>query len=172
MGMAYWLPAYAETGLGYSKWTGGMALTGFSIAMAVGRIIVGSLGHRVDGVRIMLICCAASVIFFLAACFSPWSCIALTSCILAGLAGSALWPTMLAVSADRFPRGGASMYGLLGAFGNLGGICMPWIVGFTTDQWSAQLTHATAMRWGLATATLCPFFMGLILLRLRKPSRN
>ena len=71
MGMAYWLPAYAETSLGYSKWTGGMALTGFSIAMAVGRIIVGSLGHRVNGVHTMLVCCAASVIFFLLACFSP-----------------------------------------------------------------------------------------------------
>ena len=168
VGMAYWLPAYAEQGLGFSKWTGGMALTGFSIAMAVGRIAVGMMGTRLDGVRTMLLCCSASVLFFLIGCFAPWPSVALWACIIAGLAGSALWPTMLGVAADRFPRGGASMFGLLAASGNLGGIVMPWIVGFTTDQGATHWTHATAMRLGLSTAALCPLFMGLILLRLRR----
>lgn len=170
MGMAYWLPAYAEKGLGFDKWTGGMALTGFSIAMAVGRIAVAMKGTRLDGVRTMIVCCIASVVFFVIACFAPWPIVALWACILAGLAGSALWPTMLGVAADRFPRGGVSMFGLLGASGNLGGIVMPWIVGFTTDQGAERWTHATAMRLGLSTAILCPLFMGLILLRLRKRS--
>lgn len=170
MGMAFWLPAYAETSLGYSRWTGGMALTGFSIAMAVGRILAGMVGHRIDGVRIMMICCIASVVFFLVACFSPLPPLALTACMLAGLAGSALWPTMLGVAGDRFPRGGGSMFGVLSASGNLGGIVMPWIVGFSTDQGSHVWTHATAMRWGLSTATLCPLLMALVLLRLRKPA--
>ncbi len=169
MGMAYWLPAYAEKGLGFTKWTGGMALTGFSIAMALGRIGVAMKGTRLDGVRTMIVCCIASVVFFVIACFAPWPIVALWACILAGLAGSALWPTMLGVAADRFPRGGISMFGLLGASGNLGGIVMPWIVGFTTDQGDARgWTHATAMRLGLSTAILCPLFMGLILLRLRR----
>jgi len=38
-----------------------------------------------------------------------------------GLAGSCLWPTTLGVASDRFPRGGATMFGLLAAFGNPGG---------------------------------------------------
>lgn len=170
VGLAYWLPAYAEQGLGFSKWTGGMALTGFSIAMAVGRIAVGMKGAQLDGVQTMLYCCGSSVLFFLVACFAPWPAVALWACILAGLAGSALWPTMLGVAADRFPRGGASMFGLLAASGNLGGILMPWLVGFATDRGTHHWTHATAMRLGLSTAILCPLFMGLILLRLRKPA--
>ena len=159
LGMAQWLPAYAEKSLGYSKLTGGMALTAFSVAMALGRIGIGMLGNRVPAVRTMIVGCAASVVFFIVGCFAPWPAVALGACILAGLAGSSLWPSMLGVAADRFPRGGASMFGVLAAFGNLGGIAMPWIVGVAADGWG--------MHWGLATATLCPLFMGLILLSMR-----
>ena len=45
------------------------------------------------------------------------------------------------------------MFGVLAAFGNLGGILMPWLVGVTAD-WSS-------LRLGLATSTACPLLMGL-----------
>ncbi len=48
------------------------------------------------------------------------------------------------------------MYGALAAFGNVGGIVMPWIVGLAADRWT--------MHAGLATAALCPLLMGIILL--------
>ena len=38
LGMAYWLPAYAEKSLGYSPWIAGLAFLGFSLAMTVGRL--------------------------------------------------------------------------------------------------------------------------------------
>jgi hypothetical protein len=46
---------------------------------------------------------------------------AVGACILVGLTGSCLWPTTLAVAADRYPHGGATMFALLGALGNFGG---------------------------------------------------
>jgi len=36
LGMAQWLPAYAETTLGYPQWVGGMALLLFSVAWQPG----------------------------------------------------------------------------------------------------------------------------------------
>jgi nitrate/nitrite transporter NarK len=63
---------------------------------------------------------------------------------------------MLGVTADRFPQGGASMFGLLAAAGNAGCFFMPWIVGMTAD--------ASSLRYGLATATFCPAIMVLLLL--------
>jgi len=77
-----------------------------------------------------------------------------------GLAGSCLWPTTLGVAADLFPQGGASMFGLLAAFGNLGGILMPWLVGVTSD-WSS-------LRLGLATSTTCPLLMAFVLLWMQR----
>lgn len=167
MGLVEWMPAYAEKALGYSAFTGAMAFTGFLMAMAAGRITIGMMGHRAEPVKILLVCCAASTLLFIIACAAPAP-LALAGCVAAGFAGSALWPSMLAVAADRFPRGGASMYGILSAFGNVGGIAMPWLVGFMTDHWRHSMGYAPAMRWGLATAVLCPLFMGLILWTLRK----
>src|SRR4029077_2067903 len=90
-----------------------------SAAMALGRIFVGLIGRRVDSIRLMLGCCWTSVVLFLLACFAPWPAVALAASIAVGLAGSCLWPTTLGVAADRFPQGGATMFGLLAAFGNL-----------------------------------------------------
>jgi len=151
LGLAQWLPAYAEMSLGFSKSTGSVSLLAFSAAMALGRIFAGLIGRRVDPIRLMLGCCWASVVLFLLACFAPWPTVALAASVAVGLAGSCLWPTTLGVAADRFPRGGATMFGLLAAFGNLGGILMPWLVGVTSD-WSS-------LRLGLATSTACPLLM-------------
>jgi fucose permease len=49
---------------------------------------------------------------------------------------------------------------LLAAFGNLGGILMPWLVGVTAD-WSS-------LRLGLATSTACPLLMAFMLLWMRR----
>ena len=160
LGLAQWLPAYAEMTLGFSKWTGGISLLAFSAAMALGRIFAGLIGRRVDPIKLMLNCCWTSVVLFLLACFAPWPTVALAASVAVGLAGSCLWPTTLGVAADRFPRGGASMFGLLAAFGNLGGILMPWLVGVTADR--------SSLRLGLATSTACPLLMAFLLLWLQR----
>lgn len=82
LGLAQWLPAYAEMSLGYSKWTGSISLLAFSAAMALGRIFAGLIGRRVDSIRLMLGCCWTSVVLFLLACFAPWpgSCSCLQRC--------------------------------------------------------------------------------------------
>ncbi len=160
IGMAYWLPAYAEKTLGFSQWTAGMAFVGFSLAMAVGRIGILLVPKRFGPIEIMLVCCVASILLFPLASFAPSNAMALVCCVLAGLAGSCLWPSTLAMASDRFPHGGATMFGLLAGLGSMGGICMPWIVGAVAD--------VSNLRWGLATATLCPLLMLVCLLWMRK----
>jgi fucose permease len=160
LGLAQWLPAYAEMSLGFSKWTGSISLLAFSAAMALGRIFAGLIGRRLYPLRLMLNCCWTSVVLFLVACFAPWPAVALSASVAVGLAGSCLWPTTLGVASDRFPRGGATMFGLLAAFGNLGGILMPWLVGVTSD-WSS-------LRLGLATSTICPLLMAFMLLWIQR----
>lgn len=158
-GMAQWLPAYAETSLGFPAWVGGTALLLFSVAMAVSRMAVGAAGARLEPFRVMAWSCGLSVFLFLAGAFLPVPQLALVACIAVGFTGSCLWPTMLAVTADRYPEGGASMYGGLAALGNAGGICMPWIVGWVAD-WRD-------LHWGLAVSTLAPGLMLPVVLWLR-----
>ncbi len=160
VGLAQWLPAYAETTLGFSKWTSGLSLLFFSLAMAVGRISAGIIGNRVNPYSILLLCCGGSVLLFLGCSFAPWPGLALTACMLVGITGSCLWPSTLGVAADHFPHGGASMFGFLAAFGNLGCVFMPWLIGVIADH--------SSLRWGLASATLCPLLMVFLLLWMRK----
>jgi len=159
-GMAQWLPAYAETTLGFPQWVGGAAFLAFSLAMAGGRMLAGAAGTRFDPYRIMALSCLLSVGLFIGGSFLPLPMAALACCVLAGFAGSCLWPTMLAVTADRWPHGGASMFAVLAAFGNAGGIVMPWLVGWIADR--------SDLRLGLAMSAVAPLLMAPLVLRLRR----
>lgn len=159
-GLAQWLPAYAEITLGFSNWTSVMSLLYFSLAMAVGRIAIGMVGHRVGPFSLLLVCCWGSTALLAAGTFAPWPAVALGACMAVGVTGSALWPSTVGVAADRFPQGGASMFGLLAAFGNLGGVFMPWAVGWVADR--------SDLRWGLSISILCPLLMGFMLLWMRR----
>ena len=163
LGMAQWLPDYAQTRLGYSQATGGMALLAFSLAMAVGRWAVGYWGHKTSPIAIMLACSVVSVGLFVAGSFMPVPGIALGACIAAGLTGACLWPSVFGITTDRFPRGGASMFGVLSGLGNLGGMIMPWIVGAVADQ--------SNLSWGLVSSAAAPALMIPVLLRLRRYHR-
>jgi len=160
LGMAQWLPAYAETSLGYPAWMGGTSLLLFSVAMAAGRMVVGAMGNRLNPYLVMAWGCGLSIVLFAVAAFSPLPWLALVGAILAGFTGSCLWPTMLAVTADRYPDGGASMFGALAALGNAGGIFMPWGVGFVADR--------SSLSWGLATSAIAPAAMLPLILWLRR----
>ena len=157
--MAQWLPAYAETTLGYPQWIGGMALLLFSVGMAAGRMVVGAIGERVNPFVVMAWCCGSSVVLFLLGSFLPVSGLALAACIAVGFTGSALWPTLLGVTADRYSSGGGSMFAALAALGNAGGIVMPWVVGWVGDL--------SSLRWGLAVSAFAPLLMLPLVLMLK-----
>lgn len=160
LGMAQWLPAFAELSLGYPTWLGGMSLLLFSVAMALGRMVVGAAGTRWNPYTVMAWGCGTSIVLFLIASFLPVPAVALSAAIAAGLTGSCLWPTMLAVTADRHPDGGASMFGTLAALGNAGGIFMPWLVGWIADRGTLAI--------GLAVSAVAPAAMLPLVLILRR----
>lgn len=163
LGLAQWLPAYAESGLGFTKWTGSMALFGFSFAMTAGRLVAGIFDRRWGPVTLLVRCCGISVLLFLAGSFAPWPNLALLACIAVGFTASCLWPTMLGVAADWFPEGGVVMFGMLAILGNFGGVFMPWVIGITAD--------VSNIRIGLSTAALCPFLMMCLLWWMRRQRR-
>lgn len=160
LGMAQWLPAYAETALGFPQWISGAGLLFFSVAMAAGRMVVGAFGTKLNPFQTMAWGCGSSVVLFLAGSFLPIYSLALAACVLAGFTGSCLWPTMLAVTADRYPNGGASMFGALAALGNAGGIFMPWMVGWIAGIYDLHL--------GLAVSAVAPLLMLPLVLGLSR----
>ena len=136
----------------------GTSLLLFSVAMAAGRMIIGAM-PRLDPFVIMMWGCGLTTVAFLAGSYLPSAPLALAACVLAGFTGSCLWPTTLAVTADRYPGGGAGMFGLLAPLGNAGGIFMPWLVGWISDR--------SDLRHGLAISALAPALMLPLLLWMR-----
>jgi hypothetical protein len=51
-----------------------------------------------------------------------------------GLGIAYFWPTMLGVTAERFPRGGAWLLGLMGCFGNLSIAAVLPVMGYIYDR--------------------------------------
>lgn len=164
LGMAQWLPAYAELSLKFPQWVAAAGLFCFSVAMAIGRMGIGALSKKVDSFVIMAWGCGLSVLLFLIGSFCPNGICALIACVMAGLTGSCLWPTMLAVTADKFPNGGATMFGALAAFGNAGGIFMPWLVGVIADK--------SDLHYGLAISATAPFLMLPLVIYLRATHKS
>jgi fucose permease len=163
-GMVQWLPTYAERGLGYPAWAAGLGLTAFSVAMAIGRIASGAIGRRISPVRLLMASGSAAAVLYLVAASSPSATVALLACAIMGLAASCFWPTMLAVTADRFPAGGATMYAILAAFGNAGGT-VSLAIGAVADRSSLHVA--------IGAAAICPLLLVLLLARLHnQPSRN
>ena len=158
-GMAQWLPAYAERALGYDKAMGGLALALFSAFMIAGRLGVGALSRHTSPRRLLLAGCMGSLAAYLLATLTPNPSAALASCIAMGLTVSCLWPTTLALTADRFPHGGATLFCLLAASGNFGCVLSPWLIGYASESIS--------MRAALGAAALFPAGLFVLVWRAR-----
>ncbi|HPG68595.1 MAG TPA: MFS transporter [Candidatus Hydrogenedentes bacterium] len=157
-GMAQWLPAYAERSLGYGKTLSGLSLALFSVGMIAGRFAAGSVAKIVRPLPMMVVSCAGCVSCYLIGAWAPSPPLALAACSGVGVMVSCLWPTTLSIAADQFPHGGASMFSLMAAAGNLGCFVTPWVIGV--------ISQATSLRVGLGVATLAPFVLLAIVIWL------
>jgi MFS family permease len=120
----------ASTELGPNQWqesvlkrtagvSGTLVFVYTSGLMFVMRFFAGPLAHRLSPVG-MLTCSAvlsAVGLYWLSAVDNPV--MAFVAATVFGVGIAYFWPTMLGVTAERFPKGGALLLGLMGCFGNL-----------------------------------------------------
>ncbi|NLV45145.1 MAG: MFS transporter [Candidatus Hydrogenedentes bacterium] len=153
-GIMQWLPAYSERVLGYGKTTGGAALILFSLGMAGGRMLASHRLNRLGPYALLIFPGAFCIILYLLGSLLTLPLPALSACVLVGLGCSVLWPTSLGNTADRFPRGGASLFAVLAGTGNIGCLAMPWIIGLVAE--------GRSLRAGLLAGTLAPLLLLLL----------
>ncbi len=163
-GMAQWLPAYSEQVLGYSKATGAMALACFAVAMGTGRLLASRAAryvspHGLVGTGALL--CAG---FYVVGAWAPSPPVALAACVSVGLGCSLLWPTNLGIAADRFPRGGASMFAFVAAAGNAGCLVAPWVEGVVAESRNLQTAFFVA--------ACCPVLLALVTWLTKRADRR
>lgn len=157
-GMSQWLPAYLETALGYSKPVAGYALAAYAVAQASGRFLGSTrIAARIGPHRLLMLCAGASAACYLLAAWAPLPLVGAFACMLTGFACSMLWPTHLGITADRIPHGGASMFGVMAAAGNVGCVLAPWSEGMVAARHSLHIALASGALPPLLLLVLATF---------------
>ena len=178
--MAQWCSGYLEQALNIPKVWGdlcGVAL--FSVMLGLGRSLYAKYGK--NPVRILLWGSAGATVCYLTAALARLPVVALAACALTGLCVSMLWPGTLIYMAQLLPSAGVAAYALMAAGGDFGGSVVPQLVGSITDRvalhtdWAASLALAPdqlGLKAGLLTAAFVPLLGALLLLVIRKKTKN
>jgi MFS family permease len=87
--------------------------------MFIMRFFAGPLAHRLSPIGMMTGSAILSAIGLYGLSIVNAPVMAFVAATIFGIGVAYFWPTMLGVTAERFPKGGALLLGLMGSFGNL-----------------------------------------------------
>jgi MFS family permease len=90
-----------------------------SLLMFVMRHFAGAMAHKLSPVGLLWVSCLLASLGLLALSWANSPITGLLAATVWGTGVCYMWPTMLASSNERFPRGGALLLGLMGTAGNL-----------------------------------------------------
>jgi FHS family glucose/mannose:H+ symporter-like MFS transporter len=80
--------------------------------------------------------------------------------IIVGLSFAAVYPTMLAIAADRYARLAGTIFGLLFAMGLLGGMLFPWIIGHVSQAYSLRYGMIVPLAGAIAISAVAALLAG------------
>jgi fucose permease len=168
--MSQWSSLFAEKGLNVSKVFGdllGPCL--FAIFMGIGRMSHGLWGSKIKLEKLLMASAFLCVSCYLITVFSPYPILSLIACGITGLSVSLMWPGAFSIASDRFPYGGASMFGVLAVCGDLGCASGPWISGIVSNRVAKlnignPLADQLALKSGLLIGTIFPLVLLICLL--------
>lgn len=143
--MAFCMLLTASTELGPQKWqesvmrsladvSGTVVLVYTSAMMFVLRHFAGPIAHRISPIGLLLVSSVLSGIGLFLLSTASSAATAFGYATIFGLGIAYFWPTMLGVTAERFPRGGAMTLCLMGTVGNAA-------IGFTIPNMGAIADH-------------------------------
>jgi len=165
-----WLTAATE--LGPNQWiaeilkhtatkSGILVLAWITLTMAVGRLFAGPVVRKLSPIGLLAASAAASGAGLLALSYARSAPTAYAASFVFAAGVCYFWPTMLGVTSERFPVGGAFLLGLMGAAGNASaGLAQP-LMGFFYDTFEP----AGALRYVAVLPGLLVLIFGCLFLR-------
>lgn len=165
--MTQWASAFAEAAIGVPKTVGDLAGPClFAVCMGVSRVLFARMSHRVNLVKMMLVCGLLCIGCYLLASLSVLPVLGLAGCALCGFSVGVMWPGTLSLSSRTCPRGGTAMFAFLALAGDLGGTAGPMAVGFVSGLANNDLKK------GFLVATIFPVVLVLGLMILKGRGRH
>jgi fucose permease len=129
MGINGWSVLYLERSLDMEKMTASSILANFWLAMTLGRIACAALGKKIGEKNLLaflaLLACGTYTLFLLA----PSPALAGAALIGTGLVFSGVFPALLAIGGNAYPRATGTITGMAMTFSGIGFMVVPWLVG-------------------------------------------
>lgn len=163
-----WLTAASE--LGPNQWIpnlfsaaglpGILVLVYITLLMGVLRFFAGPLVHKLSPLGLLWCCSVLTAIGLFSMSFAHTAVAVLVSATVFAVGVAYYWPTMLGVTSERFPKGGAFLLAVMGGTGMLSaGVAQP-VMGWINDHYtlvalttSAPELAALAQEQGVAILT-------------------
>ena len=116
LGPGQWVDAVLTKTVGFP---GILVLVYVSTLMFVFRFFAGALAHKFSPIGLMFLSSVGAGLGLLALSFAQGPVMGVIAATLWGMGVCYMWPTMLGIAGERFPRGGALAMGLIGACGSM-----------------------------------------------------
>lgn len=126
---------FLSEGRGVSVATAGLAAGGFWLGLTISRVLLGLMGARMAGDRLLAIATSLTVVAMTLLWWSPAEWVGPAALGLAGLALGPIFPLHIALTPERVGRTAtARMIGYQIAAANLGAASLPWLTGRAVDR--------------------------------------
>jgi MFS family permease len=136
LGPNQWIPAILTNTAGMQ---GILVLVWINGLMALGRLVAGPLMHRLSSLGVLNVAAILAAIGLFALSFATTPAVALAAATVFAFGITYFWPTMLGLTSERFPSGGAVALAIMGGAGNLSvAITLP-LIGRIYDVKGPQL---------------------------------
>ncbi len=129
--------------------------------MFIARHFAGALVHKLSPIGVLWFSCLLASIGLVCLSVADSPITGILAATVWGCGVCFMWPTMLATSSERFPRGGALLMGLMGTAGTASiYFVLPWM-GSIVDNEVARLAGGTEAYKNLAAGPQLDHFKGL-----------
>jgi MFS family permease len=124
------------------------------------RQFLGGVAHRVSPIALIAstAVAAAAGLFLFGMASTPFTAFAAAALFAAGVAF--WWPTMLGITSERFPRGGALLLAIIGATGSFSTAIAGPVMGWINDRYGANRVLTI---WAILPIAVALIFAGIYL---------
>jgi MFS transporter, FHS family, glucose/mannose:H+ symporter len=134
-----WTSRYTQESLGASQRTGTLILAGYWAALMFGRLAGAQILQWISKPRLVLASAIGSIMGCAVLLASNSIALVTLGAIIVGLSFAAIYPTVLAIAADRYERMAGTIFGFLFSVGLIGGMLFPWGVGHISQAQSLRM---------------------------------
>ena len=132
MGINGWSVLYLERSLDMDKMTASSLLANFWLAMTLGRVACAALGKKLGERNLLALLALLSCVTYALFLLAPSPALAGAGLVGTGLAFSGVFPALLAIGGNAWPRATGTITGMAMTFSGIGFMAAPWLIGVIT----------------------------------------